>query len=221
MNPTASDVKRATDAARQLVAQGYFTKVKTGDERAASYFSRLVAATVNPTGNPHDWGALAKTGGGFNVEGFADGAIVFGNNPSDLNNVLKIVTQVGSDNPNAIQIGDAVQPRRQVDVWASPVPAPAGLGAYLLDGGQPHPIPPAAPVYPSYEALGGDDGGKKITRILEADYKRAGLRGLDGECGAWIQRVAYDFLTGKFKTVEESRDAHREEWCQTLGINVE
>lgn len=83
------------------------------------------------------------------------------------------------------------------------------------------PPPPAKPTYPSYEALGGDEGGKKITRQLEADYKRAGLHGLDGDCGAWQQRVSYDFLTGVCKTVEESIKKHRDEWCQTLGISAD
>lgn len=82
------------------------------------------------------------------------------------------------------------------------------------------PTPPTKPVYPSYEALGGDEGGKKITRMLEADYKRAGLDGLNGDCGAWQQRVSYDFLTGICKTVEESIAKHRPDWCQTLGIDV-
>jgi hypothetical protein len=79
---------------------------------------------------------------------------------------------------------------------------------------------PARPVYPSYESLGGDEGGKKITRMLEADYKRAGMRGLDADCGAWQQRVSYDFLTGICSTVEESIAKHRAEWCQTLGIDL-
>ena len=92
----------------------------------------------------------------------------------------------------------------------TPVPVPT-----------PTPPPPSAPVYPSYEALGGDAGGIKITRMLEADYKRAGARGLDGDCGAWQQRVSYDFLTGICKTVEEAIAKHRRSWCQTLGIDVE
>lgn len=95
-----------------------------------------------------------------------------------------------------------------------PVPYPMGP---VADG----PHAPAAPVYPSYEALGGDEGGKTITRQLEADYKRAGLRGLDADCGAWQQRVSYDFLTGICKTVEESIKKHRDEWCQALGINAD
>lgn len=137
MSPTHDDVLRATDAAHRLEAQGLFARVKTGDERAASYFARLVAAEANPAGRSNDWGCLAKTGGGFNVEGFADGAIVFGADPADRHNVLKIVTQVGSTDPNAIQIGSEVQDRREADVWRNPVPAPAFLRAYLLEGHAP------------------------------------------------------------------------------------
>lgn len=82
------------------------------------------------------------------------------------------------------------------------------------------PPPPAKPVYPTYEELGGDSGGVAITRQLEADYIRAGRPGLDGGCGAWQQRVSYDFLTGKIKTVDASIAAHRKEWCDALGIPV-
>lgn len=78
---------------------------------------------------------------------------------------------------------------------------------------------PSGPVYPSYEDLGGDKGGADITLQLEADYKRAGRPGLDGTCGAWQQRVAYDFLTGKVKTVRESIERHRPEWLAALGIS--
>lgn len=220
MNPTPEDVKRAVEVATTLQQQGYFTRVKQGDETAASYFARLVASTVNPTGNPHDWGWLSKPAGGFNVDGYADGAIVFGNNHADLNNVLKIVTQVGSNNPNAIQIGSSVQPRRTEDVWAMPVPLPAALRSYLLNGGEPIPIQPPSPSMPSYEALGGDEGAKKITRVLEADYRRAGRPGLDGDCGGWLRRTDYDVLSGLCKTVDDSIAKHRPEWCAALGIPV-
>jgi hypothetical protein len=80
--------------------------------------------------------------------------------------------------------------------------------------------PPAKPTYPSYDALGGDEGGRKITRQLEADYKRAGKAGLDADCGLWQQRVSYDFLVGNCGTVEESIKKHRAEWCAALGIPV-
>jgi hypothetical protein len=92
----------------------------------------------------------------------------------------------------------------------------------LKDGAvtpQPTP-PPSVPTYPSYESLGGDEGGKAITRQLDADFKRAGRPGLDADCGAWQQRVSYDFLTGICKTVEESIAKHRKEWCDVLGIDV-
>lgn len=92
--------------------------------------------------------------------------------------------------------------------------------AHPIAGSTPPPMPPQTPTYPSYEALGGDSGGMAITRQLEADYKRAGLRGLDGDCGAWQQRVSYDFLTGKVPTVQASIDKHRPEWCEALGIDV-
>lgn len=213
-NPTQADVDRAVAVATSLQQQGYFARVKTGDEKAASYFSRMVASTVNPSGAPTDWGWLSKPAGGFNVEGYADGAIVFGNNAADLLNVLKIVTQVGSTNPNDIQIGKAVQPRRPVDVWVVPIPLPPSIPDYLLQGGQP--LPPQATL-PSYEAMGGDEGGKKVTRLMEADYKNAGKAGLDGDSGAWQWRTAYDFIAGKFKTVEESIAQHQPEWRQSLN----
>jgi hypothetical protein len=86
------------------------------------------------------------------------------------------------------------------------------------DGDHEPPAPPSTPIYPSYEALGGDAGGIAITRQLEADYKRAGRPGLDGDCGAWQQRVSYDFLTGVCATVQESIAKHRAEWLAALGL---
>lgn len=142
-NPTQADVDRAVAAAHSLEQQGYFAKVKTGDVKAASYFARLVASMANPSGMGTDWGWLSKPpGGGTQVEGYADGAIVFGNNPNDLVNVLKIVTQVGSTDPNAIQIGRAVQDRRPSDTWHKPVPVPPKLPTYLAGGVPPTPQPP-------------------------------------------------------------------------------
>ena len=89
-----------------------------------------------------------------------------------------------------------------------------GSGANVDPNGQPAP-PPAQ--YPPYEALGGDEGGKKVTRLMEADYLRAEKQGLDGDSGAWQWRTAYDFLTRKFTTVEESIEAHQPEWRHALN----
>lgn len=76
----------------------------------------------------------------------------------------------------------------------------------------------ATPSLPSYEDLGGDEGAKKITRVLEHDYKAAGRPGLDGECGGWIRRTDYDRLAGICKTEEESIAKHRDEWLYGLAL---
>jgi len=111
----------------------------------------------------------------------------------------------GAEGPNpSIVWGDATQ--KTID---------AGVpGGWVKTAGAP---PGPTPQYPSYEELGGDEGGKQITRILEADYRRAEKPGLDGECGTWPQRTNYDFLTGKCKTVEESIAKHQPEWRKALN----
>ncbi len=76
-------------------------------------------------------------------------------------------------------------------------------------------------VFPSYEECGGDAAGAAISRQLEADYKRAGRAGLDGDSGLWHQRVCYDFLTRKVPTVQEAIAKHRKAWCDALGIPVQ
>lgn len=93
-------------------------------------------------------------------------------------------------------------------VYAPPVP----------DGASPTPEPPPSSSMPSYEELGGDEGAKKITRVLEHDYKAAGRTGLDGDCGGWLRRTDYDVLSGKIATVEESITVHRDEWLTALGL---
>lgn len=221
-NPTEADVKRATDAARILEQQGYLAKAKTGDERGASYLARLVASRVNPSGAAGDWGWLRKTGSGFHVDGFADGAIVFGNDPADRNNVLKIVTQVGSTNPNAIQVGSAVQERRESDVWASPVPVPDALGIYLVGSAVPTPGPVLT--LPDYEALGGDAFGRAMIGVpLAADYLLAGQAMNDGSV-VWAWRTCHSLMTALVKANGQPVDAagivkkHRNEWRAILGL---
>ena len=135
----------------------------------------------------------------------------------DLENVVDVINGAGA--PGA-SIGGMVKERRPHNIWVAPRALTNEETTYLLSGGQPIPIPPATPTYPSYEALGGDEGGKKISRAMEADYKRAGRPGLDKDCGAWMQRTAYDFLVGICPTVEDSIVKHRPEWCAELGIPV-
>lgn len=204
---------RALAMARELESQGYFSRVREGDQRAASYFARLVAQRLNPMGVPSDFGWLSKSPGESQVEGFAEDAIVYSNDESNLENVIDLVNGAGA--PGAT-IGGGIKPRRTNNRWVKPEPLTDDQIKYLRSG-ETAPVPPPVPVMPSYEALGGDEGGKKVTRLMEADYKNAGKPGLDGDSGAWQWRTAYDFIAGKFKTVEESITAHQPEWRESLN----
>lgn len=144
---------RAADVARSLKAKGFFDRVAQGDTRAASLFARLVAYTINPNGDPSSVGFLKKTAGGFNVDGFADGAIVANGNYNDLQNVIKVVTQVGSTNAG---IGDAVQERRPTDIWAAPTSLTLEQMRYLnpayepaTEPAKPQPQQPQIPTIPA------------------------------------------------------------------------
>jgi len=218
MSVSSDQLKRAENCAKQLEAQGYFHRAKTGDQRAASYFARLTAYTLNPGGHALDYGTLTKPAGGSNVDGYAEDAIVFGNDPTNLMNVVDLVNGAGA--PGAtIGAGD-VKPRRAQDLWEQPKPLTRAEVEYLLEGSAPAfgvPTGGSAPAVPSYESMGGDEGGKKVTRLMEADYKTAEKPGLDGNSGAWQWRTAYDFLAGICKTVELSTAKHQPEWRASLN----
>lgn len=221
MSVPNEELERAVQAARVYEQQGYFEKVRQGDQKAASLFVRLVALDLNPKADPNGWGWLTKSPGETQVDGFAEDAICWTNDPNNRVNAVDMVNRAGA--PGA-SIGGSVKERRANNTWYPPEPLTMYELAYLRPSGQPPtqpPSPPPTPTYPSYEALGGDSGGVKITQQLEADYKRAGRPGLDGGCGAWQQRVSYDFLTGLVPTVEASITKHRAEWCAALGIPVE
>lgn len=80
---------------------------------------------------------------------------------------------------------------------------------------------PTKPPVPSYDSLGGDETGRKISRALDKDFRRAGRPGLDAESGMWAWRVLYDHAIGKTEpTIESSIAKHRVEWCASLGIPV-
>lgn len=111
-------------------------------------------------------------------------------------------------------IGSAGIPT-QYPIWSPFTTLVEGSGAPVSPNAAP--IQPPAPAYPGYEELGGDAGGIAVTKLMEADYKRAEKPGLDGASGAWQWRTAYDFLTRKFKTLEESIKAHQPEWRQSLN----
>lgn len=209
MSITPEQLQRAVAKAHDLKAKGYFGRVAAGDQRAASLFAKLTAYELNPTSKLTDYGWLSKSPGESNVEGYAEDAIVFGADPNDLQNVVDLVNGAGA--PGA-SIGGGVKERRPHNKWVAPIPLTFDEVNYLVTGAE----QPSKPNHPSYADLGGDEGGKKITRLLEADYRRA-KGGLDGECGAWVQRTAYDFLTGICKTVEESISKHQLEWRQALN----
>jgi hypothetical protein len=207
-------LNRAVTQAKLRESQGYFELARAGDRRAASLFVRLVADDLNPLGVPSGYGWLTKQPGETQVDGYAEDAICYGADPNDLLNVVDLVNGAGA--PGA-SIGGSVKERRASNHWEAPKPLTQSELSYLLSGGMPTPVPPPTPAHPSYEAMGGDEGGKKVTRLMEADYKNAGKAGLDGDSGAWQWRTAYDFLSGICKTVEESIAKHQPEWRASLN----
>lgn len=179
--------------------------LKTEDGQAA--FTDAVVSTLH--GLDERFGHLKKKPGQSHVHGHGEDSTLYLSDEPGQSQAVDFIGGAGGSNPQpAWQVDD---PRYSKSDWVDPFD-------HKLDAPTVH--PPSAPVYPSYEALGGDEGGKTITRQLEADYKRAGKPGLDADCGAWQQRVSYDFLTGICKTVDESITKHRAEWCAALGIPV-
>lgn len=211
MGVSSAQLKRIVDMAHVLEQEGYFERARGGDQRAASLFARLVAVRLNPLGVSTDVGWLSKSPGESQVEGYAEDSICGNANPADRENVIDLVTSAGA--PGA-SIGGSVKERRINNVWVKPLPLLQTDMDYLLAGGVPVPQPPAVP---SYEAMGGDEGGKRVTRLMEADYKRAEKAGLDGDSGAWQWRTAYDFIAGTFATVEASIAQHQPEWRASLN----
>ena len=127
------------DTLRRLEQEGFFERARNGDHRACGLFARLAAFTLNPSGAPAGWGCLRKTGGGQNVEGFAEDAIVLGNDPSNLNNVVDIIGGAGA--PGASLGFGGFLPRRSSDVWERPVPLTAEQMKHLRPGGPPSGCP--------------------------------------------------------------------------------
>jgi hypothetical protein len=178
------------DVLEQMEREGLFEKVRIGDHRAAGLFARLAAYRMNPTGDRSSFGWLRK-GGGANVEGYSEDAIVYGDTPSDLSNVVDIVAGAGA--PGA-RIGWMHQPRRSSDVWEQPKPLTAEQMAYL--GGAPppgqSPTPDPGPSVPAdiyYEQMGRVVSALLVvTKQLAAlDSRLAGLdERLDDE---WAARV--------------------------------
>ncbi len=127
--------------ATQLKDEGWFAKVEAGDQRAASLFARLVAFKINPSGDPKQAGWLRK-GGGENVDGYAEDAIVWDSDPNNLENVIDLVGGAGA--PGARLTASNFVERRKSDVWEAPRPLLQIQLEYLKPGGQP-PVEPDLP----------------------------------------------------------------------------
>lgn len=214
---TPETLQRAVTAARELEAQGYFEKVRAGDQKAASLFARLTAYTLNPVGSGNDYGCLSKTPGETNVDGFAEDAICFTSNPADLENVVDLVNGAGA--PGA-SIGGAVKPRRTNNLWVKPVKLSDADMLYLRMG-----IPePPVPQPPAHKPYPGDPVWDAVGATLFADYARGG-QAPNPQMGRWFGRTIWDATagdeTGKVYTVDDSIKKHRPEWCGALGIPVQ
>ena len=193
------------DVPRQLFDTGLYN-LTTHDGQGA--FVDAVVSTLHAF--DARWGHLKKKPGQTAIHGHGEDAALYLADEPGQSQAVDFVGGAGGPNPQPAWQVDP--PRYSASDWLDPTLHAVSIAP---------PPPPPPPQYPSYEELGGDEGGKKITRQLEADYKRAGRPSLDGNCGAWQQRVSYDFLTGICKTVEESITKHRAKWCAELGIPVE
>ena len=134
------------DILKDLEREGYFEQARNGDHRACGLFARLAAYKLNPAGDPAGWGCLRKTGGGANVEGYSEDAIVFGNDQSNVTNVVDII--VGAGQPGASLGWGVWRPgtdqRRSSDVWERPRMLTSEQMYHLRPNGEP--VPPPVPI---------------------------------------------------------------------------
>jgi hypothetical protein len=126
----------------ELVEAGFFDKCAVGDDRACSYFVRLLVYQLNPSGNPNSYGALAK-GGGHNIDGYAEDAIAANGNSNDLRNVYDLVAGAGA--PGARLVWQGPFERRASDVWEAPRALNDFELAYLVGLSTPNPNPSPTP----------------------------------------------------------------------------
>ena len=217
----------------QLIAEGYANKLSTGDQKGASLFARATANRMNTgaIGSKPGW---LKKGGGSNVDGYAEDALVLNANPSDLMNVMDCVQGTGA--PGAQPSWNGPLPRRSSDTWEAPKPLTSAELAYLGVGG-PIVVPPEpAYVLPGYEALGGDAIFRNlIGKPLQADMRTAqGLPMdsptlvLDDGSAVWFSRTvdrAYREMITKTLTgaaaqqaIVTSAQQSRAEWRAILGL---
>lgn len=209
MSVSSEQLKRAKDAGTKREQQGYFGRVKAGDQKAASLFARLVAYDLNPNGSASDYGWLTKAHGEQQVDGWAEDAIVFGADQSDLQNVVDLVRGGGA--PNAAVIAEPKE-RRPWNLWAAPHALSADEMSYLLSGGQPQPPQP-----PAHEPYPGDAVFDDVGTMLFSDYAQAG-QAPNPQMGRWFGRTIYDWLAKNEPSLSASIVKHRKEWRAILGL---
>jgi hypothetical protein len=206
MSVPSEQLQRVVNAAKAREAQGFFEKVRAGDQKAASLFVRLVAYDVNPSGSGADVGWLTKSPGETQVDGWAEDAVCGNSDPNDRANVIDLVNGAGA--PGA-SIGGSVKERRENNRWYRPEPLTASEMLYLR-AGIPAPQPPTYPPYP------GDEVFDAIGDQLFADYARA-EHAPDGGMGRWFGRTEYDWLAKVVPTLQASIDKHKPEWRDALN----
>jgi hypothetical protein len=142
------------DVLAQLERDGYFEKARAGDHRACGLFARLVAWRLNPNGSAAGWGWLKK-GGGTNVEGYSEDAIVLGDRATNTMNVVDII--IGAGAPGARLTWGGFVTRRLSDTWERPQPLNGEQLLYLKPGNSQPVDPPAPPPPPAPAGASIDD----------------------------------------------------------------
>lgn len=162
--------------------------------------------------NSNVWGMNAKRGN----MGDPSMDVIYAIDHNGTDGVFDVIGGAGGSNPqpswNYLGPGEN-STSGYIDPWTQNTHYDYSSGG---TGGAP--VEPPKPVYPTYEQLGGDEAGKKVSRAMDADYREAGRPGLDADCGAWMQRTVYDYCVGICATPEESVNKHRPEWRKELGL---